>query len=140
MQKPRIAIVGSPWLRERADGSRITDVTGQDHEKRAKAACVELGRELARNDCRLLVYSAEPHSIEPDVVQGFVAERKERHAIEFRHPRGQAGKFPEQQLPEEPIHDQPDPGEWETSTAGSAGVQRGLQTGAKKRAGQPAPF
>ena len=72
----KIAIIGSPWLRDK-DGGRLLGENAARHEASAKAACEALGRELARADCRLFVYSAEDHSIEPDVVKGYLTVRKD---------------------------------------------------------------
>lgn len=117
--QPRIAIIGSPWLRG-TDGQRLQSDIATRHEAKAGAAAEELGRELARADCKLLVYSAEEHSVEPAVVRGFVAVKKERHNIEFRHPRGGGGSFPEQALSEEPINDRADgAADWVVSFYGS---------------------
>jgi hypothetical protein len=79
MHGPLVAIIGSPWKRAR-DGTRLTDADAVKHESRVRAACEAFGRELAKAGCRLIVYSAEEHSIEPDVVRGFVAVDKTRHA------------------------------------------------------------
>ena len=125
MDGPRIAIIGSPWLRD-TNGNRLQSDAATAHEKAALAACRELGRELASHGCRLLVYSAEAHSIEPAVVSGYVAVRRVRHAIEFRHPSESGGRFDEEGSPEEAnnsetkrnavINNRADPSErWEVS-------------------------
>jgi len=114
MVGPTIAVIGSPWLRDR-NGERRQGDDALAHEKRARAAAEELGRELARAGCRLLVYSAEEHSIEPAVVSGYVSVRKDKRSIEFRHPRGEGGRFPEQDLKESPIHDRVDGEDWVVS-------------------------
>jgi hypothetical protein len=115
MDGPKIAIIGSPWLRDQ-NGARRQDAEALEHEGRAKAACEAIGVELARARCRLFVYSAEEHSIEPDVVEGYLSVSKERHSIEFRHPRGSGGRFKAQDWPERPIKDRGDPtNEWEVS-------------------------
>jgi hypothetical protein len=110
MDGPRIAVIGSPWRRTDG-GERVSGPEAEAHEKAACTACEELGRELAGAGCRLIVYSAEEHSIEPHVVRGFVSVQKTRRTIEFRHPRNSGGRFPEQTLPEEPIRDRADPAE-----------------------------
>jgi hypothetical protein len=63
---PVVAIVGS------ANVSRTYDPPIRDREQ-AEAAAVQLGRELALQGCRIIVYTAEqPDFIEPAVVRGFV--------------------------------------------------------------------
>jgi hypothetical protein len=126
MHGPLVAIIGSPWKRD-PDGTRLTDADAVKHESRVRAACEALGRELAKAGCRLIVYSAEEHSIEPDVVRGFVAVDKTRHAIEFHHAKGMAGRFPAQDLPEAPINDRNDPSyDWVASFFGSLGAAEGV--------------
>lgn len=110
MDGPRIAVIGCPWLRTDS-GERVSGPDAEAHEATAGTACEELGRELAKAGCRLIVYSAEDHSIEPHVVRGFVTVQKTRRTIEFRHPRTSGGRFREQIFPEEPIWDRADPDE-----------------------------
>jgi hypothetical protein len=65
MPKPLIAIAGS------ADPTRAYEPALFEPD-RARVAAAELGRELAKAGCHIVVYSADPGFIERDVVSGYV--------------------------------------------------------------------
>jgi hypothetical protein len=90
---PLILIVGS------------ADLSRQDYDpklvnpKAAPEAAEELGLELARRGCRIVVYSASEQYLERDVVRGFVGASKKNATkmIEVRYPYAAPGnaEFPE---------------------------------------------
>src|SRR5262245_24634991 len=66
MAGPLIAVVGSfDPAREKELGLRNGPIVAQAGE--------DIGRELARQGCRLVVYSSLPHSAELDVVRGYLS-------------------------------------------------------------------
>jgi len=93
LSEPLILIVGS------ADPSRndydppLTDPAG------AQKAAEQLGAELARQGCRIVVYSADARYLEAAVVRGFVgASKKSARAmiqVRFPHTAPESAKFPE---------------------------------------------
>ncbi len=84
---PIIAIVGSV---------RPEILTRSEREKDARAACNELGRELAKEGWRIAVYSANTDFIEQDVVTGYVtAGAAGKESIVCHHPTGADIHFPE---------------------------------------------
>jgi hypothetical protein len=67
MPAPRIAIVGSyDPKREKELALRNLSTTNQAGE--------DLGRELAKQGFHIVVYSSDPHSLEVDVVRGYLAK------------------------------------------------------------------
>jgi hypothetical protein len=90
-----IAVVGSPWART-DKGDQKTDPLSAAQEQRARDACVALGKELAKQDFQLMVYSAEPRFMEGDLVRGYAPERNDGECIVFKHPQDKGGQFPEQ--------------------------------------------
>ena len=69
MTAPQIAIVGSY-------NPKRTDELSLKNLALAKAAGVELGRELARQGCHVVVYASYPYLLEVDVVTGYVEVKK----------------------------------------------------------------
>lgn len=102
MAGPRIAIVGD------ANKSRSSD--------ESKKAAEDLGAELAKRGCRILVFSSDPAFVEWEVVRGYrTGSRKEPGAIEVRYPADLAGLFPGEK-PGDPMFDRKPLGrEWEAS-------------------------
>ena len=77
---PLIAIAGSAADKRREELQLVDPVT-------ARKAAEEIGRELAKAGCRILIYSTEPEFIESDVVQGYVSSKKgESGSIQVRYP------------------------------------------------------
>lgn len=87
MDRPRIAIIGSPWLRD-ASGVRITNDVAVSHETLAKLACEALGESLAKSECRLLVYSAVWKALTYGAVAGFI------FSLLYLFPQDLTGKGP----------------------------------------------
>ncbi|MBP2291873.1 hypothetical protein [Azospirillum rugosum] len=108
MPGPLIAIAGSAEPERDYDPPVDCDA--------ARAAAEQLGAELAKAGCRIIVYSSK-NFIERDVVRGFVAEAKEPKAIQVRCPAGsKADKFPECQDHRDLFDFHADPHrEWEIS-------------------------
>jgi len=79
MPAPLIAIVGN--------AEQTTDPA------QARTAAEQLGTELARRGCRLLVYNSDPQSIESCVVRGYIKGKAkiESQSIEVHHPPALAG-------------------------------------------------
>lgn len=69
MTAPLIAIVGS------YDPQRTAELSLKNAELAPEAAA-ELGRHLARQGCRIVVYSSYPYLFEVDVVRGYVDVKK----------------------------------------------------------------
>ena len=69
MTAPQIAIVGS-YNPTRADELSLKNIN------LATEAGVELGRELARQGCQVVVYASYPYLLEVDVVTGYVEVKK----------------------------------------------------------------
>lgn len=89
---PLIAIVGC------ASDSRKDDLKLVNPE-RARNAAEEIGRELAKAGCRILVYSSSADFIEVDVVRGFMSAKAGRAgSIQVRYPLSRPQEpFPLQQ-------------------------------------------
>jgi hypothetical protein len=103
MERPLIAIVG--------DARRTKNL------ELAKQAATELGAELAKRNCRLLVYSTSPDFIEWEVVVGFLRSKakKEPRSIEVRYPPELDGRFPGEK-PDDPLFVRiQQGGDWEAS-------------------------
>src|SRR5689334_10442386 len=69
MTSPLIAIVGS------YDPARANELSLKNIDQ-SKAAGLELGRELARQGCHVVVYASYPYLLEVDVVSGYVEIKK----------------------------------------------------------------
>ena len=69
MTSPLIAVVGS------YDPKRTDELSLRNLDQ-SKAAGLELGRELARQGCRIVVYASYPFLLEVDVVAGYVEVKK----------------------------------------------------------------
>jgi hypothetical protein len=103
MATPQIAIVG--------------DANKANSPQLAKKAAEDLGAELAKRGCRILVFSSDPAFVEYNVVQGYLGSksRKEAGAIEVRYPPDLEGLFPGEKLGD-PLFDRKLLGqEWEAS-------------------------
>jgi len=74
MERPLIAVVG--------------DAHRTKNPELAKRAAEDLGAEVAKRNCRVLVYSSRPNFVEWEVVQGFLRAKvkKEPRSIEVRYP------------------------------------------------------
>ena len=82
MSRPKVAVVGSTDASRQFDPP-VTDPTG------AKAACEDLGRELATAGWNLVVYSSGKSFAESDVVRGYLRSGKAAPgSIEVRAPFG----------------------------------------------------
>jgi hypothetical protein len=81
VEHPLIAIVGNASKTNNPD--------------QAKNAAQELGAELARRECRIMVFSSDPQFIEWDVVLGFLRPKVKREpgCIEVRYPPNLDGRF-----------------------------------------------
>jgi hypothetical protein len=106
---PAVAVVGGADPEARYDPP-VADIDG------ARAACEELGRELAIQGCSLIVYTSDPKFIEAHVVRGYVASGKARPgSIVMLAPAGNAG-FAERQDHRAVFAEQPDTSKhWEVS-------------------------
>jgi hypothetical protein len=107
MADPSVAIVGS------INTKRTDYDPGLRNVDKAKQACEELGRELAKSGYRIIVYSSDPAFIEADVVRGYVASNQAKpKSIEIRYPQsiGQEShpSFPEQKTHPSMFDDNPD--------------------------------
>lgn len=110
MAAPLIAIVGS------MDETRTYDpplIRPAD----ARAACEQLGRELATHNCRIVVYSSEPGFIECHIVRGYVAsQRALPGSIQVRYPYDAGIAFPELETHPDAFDVRPDTSpDWEVS-------------------------
>jgi hypothetical protein len=108
---PLIAIVGC------ASDAR-KDELGLREPAQARKAAEEIGRELAKAGCRILVYSSSPDFIEFDVVRGFVASKSaKRGSIQVRYPlKEPQPAFPDQAGNEELFEWRPDrSADWEVA-------------------------
>jgi hypothetical protein len=103
MAAPQIAIVGD------ANKSLSPDIV--------KKAAEELGTELAKHGCRILVFSSDPNMIEFNAVEGYLASRvkKEKGAVEVRYPPEREGKFPSEKAGDPIFIRKPLGQEWEAS-------------------------
>jgi hypothetical protein len=86
----------------------------------ARMAAEQLGAELARQGCRIVVYSADRHFLEADVVRGFVGASKKRAKamiqVRFPHTAPNSAKFREAETHDwlfEPLQDRN--GSWKAS-------------------------
>ena len=81
---PLIAIVGS------ADSERSDYEPPLSNLQFVRAAAEAIGAELARQGCRLIVYSSDSAVIEGDVVRGFIrsCEKEAEQLVQVRYPFG----------------------------------------------------
>lgn len=91
-RRPRVAIIG---------GFYKLDVEDPGQGAKARELAIELGRELAKQGFRLVVYFSDDKSLETHVVKGFVPNIPSQELdswIDVRYSEGQRGKvrFPEQ--------------------------------------------
>src|SRR5687767_4372058 len=121
MSEPLIAIVGSfDPSREKELGLRNAAVVHQAGE--------ELGRELARQGFRIVVYSSLPHTLELDIVRGYVSHTDTKPGsiqVLYSQLMGQPG-FAEQKDNEDRFDFRPDFNpDWEFSFYQSLGQVNG---------------
>jgi hypothetical protein len=107
MSDPLVAIVGS------VDPGRADYSPELKNVEVAKQACEELGRELAKAGCRIIVYSSDPEYIEADVVRGYIASGLAKpKSIEIRYPQaldvGKSPSFSEQETHPAVFDERPD--------------------------------
>jgi hypothetical protein len=103
MVRPLIAVVG--------------DATKSRDPALARKAAGELGAELAKKACRILVFSSSQAFVEWEVVQGYLRSnsKKEARSIEVRYPPELDGRFPGEQ-PDDPLFVRTQQGgDWEAS-------------------------
>lgn len=108
---PLIAVVGC------ASDARKDELKLQNPEQARKAA-MELGRELAKAGCRILVYSSCPEFIEFEVVSGFVSGKPTSPGlIQVRYPLSRPQPpFPDQSGNEDLFDWRPDrSADWEVA-------------------------
>lgn len=106
---PIVAIAGS---------ARRKIVGDENREALARAACAEIGQELAKAGWRIAVYGSDADYIEADVVRGFVASGASgKHSIVSYHPQGASVHFQEMnQTDKEYFYVNIDPSsDWEVS-------------------------
>jgi hypothetical protein len=103
MERPLIAVVG--------DAKKTTN------PDIARKAAVEIGSELAKRACRVLVYSTSSEYVEWEVVQGFLRTKvkKEPRSIEVRYPPELDGRFPGEKLDDPLFVRIQQGGDWEAS-------------------------
>jgi hypothetical protein len=103
MERPLIAVVG--------------DAHRTKNPELAKRAAEDLGAELAKRGCRILVYSSSPDFVEWEIVQGFLRAKvkKEPRSVEVRYPPELDGRFPGEK-PDDPLFVRTQQGgDWEAS-------------------------
>ena len=102
MERPLIAIIG--------DASKTTN---PDVARRAGR---ELGAELGKKSCRIIVFSSSPGFIEWEAVQGYQSNAKKvPGSIEVRYPPNLHSRFPGEK-PDDPIFvRRQQSGDWEAS-------------------------
>jgi hypothetical protein len=103
MERPLIAIIGD------ADKTKDPEL--------ARKAAGEIGAELAKRGCRLMVYSTSSKFVEWEVVQGFLRTKikKEARSIEVRYPPELDARFPGEK-PDDPLFVRTQQGgDWEVS-------------------------
>jgi hypothetical protein len=101
--RPLIAIVG--------DAAKSKDPA------LAKRAAEDLGAELARKGCRILVFSSKPEFVEWEAVQGYLKSKvkKEPRSIEVRYPPELDGMFPGEEVDDPRFVRTQQGGDWEAS-------------------------
>jgi hypothetical protein len=114
VQAPQVLIVGSADPDRTDYDPKLTDSAG------ARQAAEQIGAELARRGCRIVVYSASPTVIESDVVRGFVSalKRGAKNMIEVRYPYNvpDSFSFPEAENQPQVFLSMPDRNtDWEAS-------------------------
>jgi hypothetical protein len=103
MERPLIAVVG--------------DAKKAKNPEIARRAAEDLGAELAKRGCRILVYSSSPQFVEWELVSGFLRAKvkKEPRSIEVRYPPDLDGRFPGEK-PDDPLFVRSQQGgDWEAS-------------------------
>jgi hypothetical protein len=91
MPGPLIVVAGSVDQKRTDYNPPITQ------PKQAKQAAEEIGAELAKQGCRIIVYSSSPNYVEVDAVRGFTAAAPKgtESAVQVRFPLGDAAaEFP----------------------------------------------
>jgi hypothetical protein len=103
MERPLIAVIG--------------DATKSSNPAVAKQAGRELGVELARRDCRILVFSSSENFIEWEAVQGYRSSNKKLPAgsIEIRYPPNLHSLFPGEKPDDPAFLRRQQTGDWEAS-------------------------
>ena len=103
MTRPLIAVVG--------DASKCAN---PEHGRRAAR---EIGLELARRDCRILVFSSSQDYIEWEAVQGYLSSEPKiaERSIEVRYPPELHGRFPGEQDGDKRFVRSQQGGDWEAS-------------------------
>ncbi len=103
MERPLIALIGN------ADQSENPDL--------ARKAAEDLGAELARRACRLLVFSSSSAFVEWEAVQGYLKSKAKKapKSIEVRYPPELDGKFPGEMQDDPLFVRAPQGGDWEAS-------------------------
>jgi hypothetical protein len=103
MERPLIAVVG--------------DAAKSKNPELAKRAAEDLGAEMAKKGCRILVFSSSPEFVEFEVVRGYIGSplKKEPRSIEVRYPPELDGRFPGER-PDDPLFVRTQQGgDWEAS-------------------------
>jgi hypothetical protein len=103
MERPLIAVVG--------------DAKKTKNPEIARRAAEDLGAELAKRGCRILVYSSSPEFVEWELVSGFLRAKvkKEPRSIEVRYPPDLDARFPGEK-PDDPLFVRSQQGgDWEAS-------------------------
>jgi len=82
MERPLISVVG--------------DASKCGNPELGRRAAREIGLELARRDCRILVFSSNQEYVEWEVVQGYLSSEAKiaERSIEVRYPPALHGRFP----------------------------------------------
>lgn len=114
MGQPLIAIIGG------IDKTR--------DQAAARKAAEELGMELAKRGCRILVYGNEPNFFETYVVKGFLGSGAKiaAGAIEVRYPENITGLFDGEKVGDERFVRVPLGSQWETTFYPSLGAADGM--------------
>jgi len=104
MTRPLVAIVG--------------DANKFDTPDQGRRAALEIGTELARQGCRIIVFSSSQAFIEWEAVQGYMAglpKKAESRSIEVRYPTNLDGRFPGEKANDPLFVRTPQSGDWEAS-------------------------
>src|ERR1043166_7699756 len=114
MGQPLIAIIGG------IDKTR--------NQQAAREAAEELGGELAKRGCRILVYGSEPDFLETYVVKGYLGSGAKiaTGAIEVRYPENITGLFDGEKAGDERFIRIPLGSQWETTFYPSLGAADGM--------------
>jgi hypothetical protein len=107
--RPSIVVVGS------GSAGREYDPPLAD-QPRIPTACQEIGRELARAGCDLVVFSSDADFVEVDVVRGYLDAANDAAKVAVRAPHQVAVRFDVPDRAVERVHVEPDTaGDWESS-------------------------